>query len=81
MRNKARALFLGGGAAIAKSGLILGILFLMPSDGMMAHSSSPGQEEVTKKDFSGDRFIDTLSSRAWAILCRVKICVRDFLET
>jgi hypothetical protein len=61
LRNKARTLLLGGGTVIAKTALILGLLVLASSAGMMAHSSSRGQEEVKKKDFNGDGFVDTLT--------------------
>ena len=60
MRNKARALYLGGGAVIATTALILSILALVPSGGTSAQDPFAGHEKVTKKDFNGDGLIDTL---------------------
>ena len=62
MRNKAQTLLLGGGVVIAKTILLLGILVLASSAGMMAHRSSRGQEEVKKKDFNGDGFLDLVAT-------------------
>jgi len=58
---KRRSYLFCGLPAVVFSVLALPLLLRKPSNGMPVQDPFPGQEKVTKKDFNGDGFVDTLT--------------------